>query len=122
VKDGKMDQETLFKLYMLEREYQRRAFGDYRNNDSLNLASFIVFLETYLKRAKESYAENWTPNLPGWLEGCTESNDQGTAPVKTYEFIIKIMALAGAALETYTEINPDEWRRDGVKDKWLGDK
>jgi hypothetical protein len=32
------------------------------------------------------------------------------------------MALAGAALETYTEINPDEWRRDGVKDKWLGDK
>ena len=116
-----MDQEKLFKLYLIEREYQRKVFGDYRDKPSLNLASFIVFLETYLKRAKESYAENWTASLPDWLEDCIEY-DQGTAPVKTYEFIIKIMALAGAALETYTEINPDEWRRDGVKDKWLGDK
>jgi hypothetical protein len=117
-----MDQDTLFELYTLERDYQRKVFGDYKSNDSLNLASFIVFIETYLKRAKESYAESWTQNLPGWLEDCME-NSQGTAPVKTYEFIIKIMALAGAALETYAEINPNEWRKENsVKDKWRGDK
>lgn len=117
-KDGKMDQERLFELYNLEREYQKKVFGDYRNNDSLNLASFIVFLETYLKRAKESYVESWSSELPPWLIGCTESYDQGTAPVKTYEFIIKIMVLSGAILETYTDINPEEWRKEGIKDKW----
>jgi len=118
VKDGKMNQDTLFELYSLEREYQKKVFGDYRNNDSLNLASFIVFLETYLKRAKESYVESWSSELPPWLMECTEFDDQGTAPVKSYEFIIKIMVLAGAILETYTDIKPEEWRKDGIKDKW----
>ena len=113
-----MDQERLFELYNLEREYQKKVFGDYRNNDSLNLASFIVFLETYLKRAKESYVESWSSELPPWLMECTEFDDQGTAPVKSYEFIIKIMVLAGAILETYTDIKPEEWRKDGIKDKW----
>ena len=31
------------------------------------------------------------------------------------------MALAGAALETYTVIEPDAWRKDGVKEKWRED-
>jgi hypothetical protein len=116
-----MERDTLIKLYNLERFYQEQAFGDYRNNDSLNLASFIAFLEVTLRKAKESYVEHWTPNLPEWLEACTENSQQGTAPVKTYEYLIKIMALAGAALETYTVINPDVWRREGVKDKWKED-
>jgi hypothetical protein len=32
--------------------------------------------------------------------------------VKAYEELIKIMALAGAALETYTDIDPAKWRED----------
>lgn len=117
-----MERETLIELYKVERYYQEKAFGDYRDNDSLNLASFIVFLETYLKRAKESYAENWSSTLPPWLGACTEHDQQGTAPVKTYEYLIKIMALAGAALETYAIVEPEEWRKDGVKEKWLEGK
>lgn len=115
-----MDQDTLFRLYNIEREYQRRVFGEYSDIKSFNLASFISFLEVTLEKAKHSYVDSWSRDLPPWLLECSESNEQGTAPVRTYEYLIKVMALAGAALETYTNIDPDEWRKDGIKGKWQG--
>jgi hypothetical protein len=115
-----MDEEQLIELYRKEREYQRSCFGEYSDLESLNFASFLNFIETYLKRAKDSYSEAWERKLPGWLRYSKESLVEGTAPVKAYEEIIKVMALAGAALETFTNIDVDEWRKNPEKDgeKW----
>ncbi len=113
-----MNRTELINLLQKERDYQTKVFGNYKNNPSLNLASFLSFLKTYIDKAEKEYTNIWVKDLPDWLVAVDEHTHQGSAPVKTYEHLIKIFALAGAALETYTEINPEEWREEGVKLKW----
>jgi hypothetical protein len=103
--------EKILEVYKKEREYQRECFGEYINIKSLNFASFLNFIKTYLEKAEKSYSEKWDQSLPPWLLSCKEI-EEGSAPVQAYEELIKVMALAGAALETYTDINPEEWRGD----------
>jgi hypothetical protein len=112
--------EQVCKLYAKEREYQNCAHGDYHNIESLNLGSFLVLIEEYLNKAKKSYSGPWKQELPDWLNNCRENILQGAAPVETYEELIKVFTLAGAALETYAEINLSEWRKDIKEDlkKW----
>jgi len=110
-----MNNRQVLDVYCKEREYQNTVFGA---NKSFNVASFLQFLEIYLTKAKKGYVEKWSRDLPNWLESCKESDEQSTAPIVTYEQLIKIMALAGQALERFTEINAEEWRSDGIKDKW----
>jgi hypothetical protein len=105
------NEEKVIELYRKERDYQRSCFGEYTNIKSLNFASFLNFIRTYLNKAEKSYSEKWDQDLPSWLENCKEM-EEGTAPVEAYEELIKVMALAGAALETFTESNPTEWRTD----------
>jgi len=107
-----MTPTEIFLLYEKEREYENCVFGDYKNVPSLNLASFIIFLDIYLKKVKEAYTGKWEKELPPWLLKCKEHDQNGTAPVKAYEEIIKIMALAGATLEAYTEVDTSKWRED----------
>jgi len=97
-------------LYEKERRYQTKEFGRYDRNNCLNMASILTFLRTYIGRADKSYTEEWTDDLPPWLITCRESRIQKSAPVVTYDALIKIMALAGAALESYTEIDVSNWR------------
>jgi hypothetical protein len=116
-----MESEKIMELYMKEREYQQKIFGDYKHNPNLNIASFMNFIEEYISKAKKSYSDPWTSAVeaPDWLDNCSEFKTQQLAPVKSYEYLIKVMALAGAALEAYTEIAPEYWREDGKpKDKW----
>lgn len=105
-----MQIDKLFELYRKERDYQKKCFGEYSRIESLNFASFLNFIRTYLNKAEEEYSDVWDEVLPPWLKGCKEKTLEGTAPVKAYEELIKVMALAGAALETYTEIDPSKWR------------
>lgn len=107
-------------LYEKEREYERSVFGEYHNDPSLSFPSFLIFLEEYVKKAKKAYAGKWEKDLPPWLKGCKEHMNGGYAPVKAYEEVIKVMALAGAALETYTAIDPSKWRENAESDaeKW----
>lgn len=116
-----MTTEELFQVYVKEREYQTKIFGEFRENNCLNLASFLLFLESYLKKAIACYSDKWSDvNVkPDWLISCEE---EPTAPILTYENLVKVFALAGAALETFTEIDPICWRVDGVKKKWLSGK
>lgn len=107
-----MDVENIKKLYSKERKYEEETFGIYKDNESLNLASFLEFLRTYIDRATKSYMEKWTGDLPPWLKACKEFDVQKTAPVETYDALIKIMTLAGAALESYAEIDVYEWRNE----------
>jgi len=107
-----MTPEKTIALYEKERKYEICVFGDYSKVDSLNLASFIVFLDIYLKKVKASYTGKWESELPPWLITCKEHEQDGNAPVKAYEEIIKIMALAGATLEAYTDIDVSKWRED----------
>ena len=104
--------EKINQLYNKEREYQLRVFGDYKNIKSLNLASFLILIKNYLEKAEKYYSGPWSKELPPWLNNCQEFYDEGSAPVETYEELIKIFALTGAALETYAEFNLDEWRKD----------
>lgn len=108
------------KLYDKEREYERKIFGEYNTNPSLSFPSFILFIEEYVKKAKEAYAGKWQTELPPWLITCVEYENCGSAPVKAYEELIKVLTLAGAALETYSMINPDQWRENSESDveKW----
>lgn len=108
------------KLYEKERQYEKKVFGDYTDIRSLNLASFIIFLEQYLVKVKEAYAGKWQTQLPPWLLSCKEYREEGSAPVKAYEELIKIMTLAGAALEAYSDIDFEKWRENADKDatKW----
>jgi len=112
-------QEEIIELYKRERKYQRMCFGEYSEIKTLNPASFLNFIETYLDKAKKEYSGVWTTQLPQWLSSCNEF-EGGTAPVKMYEEIIKVMALAGALLETYAIFNPEKWRDDPELDikKW----
>jgi hypothetical protein len=111
--------KIIARLYELERQYQISAFGEYQDIHALNLASFLVFLEKYLKKAKEAYAGKWEKELPPWLQITKEYQLEGSAPVEAYAELIKVMALAGAALETFAVINPDSWRTDpNEASKW----
>jgi hypothetical protein len=104
--------KTIFELYQKERAFEKSVFGNYSEIESLNLASFIIFLEKYIKKVKEAYAGKWENELPPWLISCKEYELHGNAPVKAYEEIIKILALSGAVLETYTQIDVSKWRED----------
>ena len=115
-----MTPQQIFTLYEKERDYETCVFGDHSKVKSLNLASFIVFLDIYLKKVKAAYTGRWENELPPWLKQCREYEQDGNAPVKAYEEIIKIMALAGATLEAYTEIDTSKWREDleSEMEKW----
>lgn len=115
-----MSELQVLELYGKEREFQTKAFGSYDDVDSLNFASFLLLIEEYINKAKKAYAGKWSKELPPWLESCNEFEIEGTAPVKAYEELIKVMALAGAALETYGEYNPEKWRADleAALQKW----
>jgi len=107
-------------LYQKERDYERHVFGEYSQDKSLNFASFLIFLEQYIKKAKKAYCGKWDDELPPWLKMCDEFENHGVAPTKAYEEIIKVMALAGAALETYAVIDSSKWREHPERDalKW----
>ena len=106
-----MNMTGLFELYQKEREYQRCCFGEYSDLKSLNFASFLLFIEEYLQKAKKGYSGKWDGELPSWLFTSQEMKE-GSAPVEAYEQLVKVFALAGAALETFADINPTEWRKD----------
>jgi len=116
-----MTRNEIIKLYEKEREYQNNIFGDYKHNPSLNLSSFLLFLDNYLQRAKNNYTSKWTNDLPMWLLSSKEMFEQGSCPADCYEELIKIFTLAGAALETYAAIDVPKWRENGIKDKWKGE-
>lgn len=107
-----METEKLIELYRKERYYEDCCFGNYEQVDALNFASFLLFIREYVDKALTAYTGKWDTELPPWLLSCKEHKQDGTAPVKAYEEVIKIMALAGAALETYTDIDPEKWRED----------
>jgi hypothetical protein len=111
IKEKLMDKLQLFKLYEKEREYQRCCFGEYRDLHSLNLASFLLFIEKYIERAKKGYAGKWDDDLPEWLKNSVEMSE-GSSPVTAYEELIKVFALTGAALETFCNIDYELWRKD----------
>lgn len=113
-----MTKDEVIKLYLKEREYEQSIFGEYKNNPSLNLGSFLLFLDNTLQKAKKYYVSKWSSDLPPWLLSSSEYLSQKSSPVDTYEELIKIFALAGAALEAYAAIDSSKWREDGVKDKW----
>ncbi len=114
-----MDVRGLFELYQEEREYQRCCFGEYSDLKSLNFASFLLFIEKYLQKAKSGYAGKWDNNLPPWLF-TSEEMKEGSSPVEAYEQLVKVFTLAGAALETFADINPKDWRKDPEREisKW----
>ncbi len=116
-----MNENQIIELYKKEREYERQTFGDYKDIKSLSFPSFIIFIKQYIEKAEKAYAGKWPRELPEWLENCAEFEKNGTAPVEVYEQMIKIMALAGAALEAYSEININKWREDPEIDriKWI---
>jgi len=88
--------EDIIEVYKKERHYETCVFGDYEQIKALNFASFLLFLKEYVEKALSSYTGKWDTELPPWLLSCKEYEQDGTAPVKAYEEVIKIMALAGA--------------------------
>jgi len=121
-----LEQPDIIKLYNKERDYETCVFGDYKNNPDLNLASFITFLRVYLDKVEKAYAGVWSPKekFPCWLKNTIESERGGTSPVAAYENLIKLMALTGAALEAYSNIDVSLWRRNPELDskKWFENK
>ena len=120
-----MKEDEIVKLFLKERNYEKSVFGDYKHLPELSFPSFLIFLKQYIDKAMQAYTEKWDSQLPPWLKGCREIGDaqgtpMGSAPVKAYEEVIKIMALAGAALETYTDIDASKWRESPEMDarKW----
>jgi hypothetical protein len=115
-----MKSEDVIKLYEKEREYQKSVFGDYATDKSLSFPSFICFLQTYIKEVELYYTKRWQRILPEWMLNCIEYKNHKVAPVKAYEQLVKIFTLAGAALETYADIDPNKWRLNPEKDgeKW----
>jgi len=110
----------IMKLYFKERDYEVNVFGEYSDDKSLSFPSFLLFLKTYVDKAIAAYTGKWERELPPWLISCKEHENHGVAPIKAYEEVIKILALSGAALETYTKINADKWRENSEEDskKW----
>lgn len=117
-----MTQDEIIKLYIKERVYEKSIFGEYKENPSLNLGSFLLFIDNTLQKAKKYYVSKWTNELPPWLLSTSEFKSQGSTPVEAYEELIKIFALAGAALESYAAIDSSKWREDGIKSKWWEEK
>jgi hypothetical protein len=118
-----MTRDEVLDLYVKERQYEEKVFGRYSEIKSLNVASFLQFLKRYINEADQAYSDAWSQNLPEWLETCNEFALNNSAPVKVYEALIKIMALSGAALETYCIIDPDLWRADEkIKQKWIKER
>lgn len=117
-----MSEDQIIELYKREREYQRCMFGHYEDEESLNLGSFLVFIRHYLEESEKGYVGPWvTPDkLPAWLKDCKELQG-GSAPIQAYEHLIKVFALAGAALKTYAKIDPEKWREDIIAEgqKWI---
>ena len=123
-----MTRAQVVALYEKEREYEEKVFGDYSKIRSLSFPSFLAFLKVYIDKAEKAYAGKWEKELPPWLKTCAEYESEqsglfakaGTAPAGAYEEVIKIMALAGAALETYADIDASKWREDPEADakKW----
>lgn len=113
-----MTRNEIIKLYEKEREYQTKIFGEFKNNPSLNLSSFLMFLDSYLQKSKKYYVSKWSKDLPPWLLSTKETILQGSSPSECYEELIKIFALAGAALESYAAIDVSKWREEGIKEKW----
>jgi len=114
-----MDMDTTFALIAKEMEYQRRVFGDYSDLKALNLASHLVFQEDYLNRAKNAYVQRWDSQVPPWMLNCSELQIQRSAPVLTYDAIIKNAALHMSCLKANLMADPIMWRADGkIKDKW----
>ena len=116
----------VIQIYLKEREYERLTFGEYKNLTELSFPSFLIFLKQYIDKAIQAYTEKWDTELPPWLKSCNERNEltpTAAAPVKAYEEVIKIMALAGAALETYTDLDASKWRENPKEDsmKWKRD-
>jgi hypothetical protein len=109
---------TILDLYLKERDYQKSIFGN-SQNANFNVASFMQFIEEYLAKAKHEYTSKWDKNSPDWMLSCKEFQNQDSAPVKTYEHLIKVFALTGAALELFCSINVEEWRKEGPKPKWI---
>jgi len=118
-----MNVRELFDLYNKERGYQQCCFGDYADLNALNFASFLLFIEEYMNRAKKAYSGKWDEKLPPWLTASKEITE-GSAPVDAYEQLVKVFVLAGAALETFANINPEEWRTDPEEEsnKWKWSK
>lgn len=118
---NKAKEVDIMKLYFKERDYEVKVFGEYSDDKSLSFPSFLLFLKTYTDKAIAAYTGKWESELPPWLKSCIEIENHGVAPVKAYEEVIKIMALAGAALESYTEIDAEKWRENPDEDskKWL---
>jgi len=121
-----LEQSDIIKLFIKERDYETCVFGDYKNDPTLNLASFITFLKIYLNRVEQAYTGVWSSKekFPDWLKNTDESKNGGNGPIEAYENLIKLMALAGAALEAYAEIDVDSWRRNPELDskKWSKNK
>jgi len=116
-----MKRKNLIELLEKELTYQVSIFGDYKNDPNLNVASLILMIRTYLDKAEKAYVSKWVHDSPDWLISAKEqggSLETKPMPVKTYEELIKVFALTGAALEAFTNINPEHWREDGIKDKW----
>jgi len=116
-----MNQIDIIELYKKEREYERSTFGDYEDIKSLSFPSFVILIRQYLEKVEKAYAGKWSRELPDWLINCAEFEQSGTAPVEAYEQMIKLMTLAGAALETFSKIDTDKWREDPEIDrmKWI---
>jgi hypothetical protein len=115
-----MNEKAINELYKKERDYERSVFGEYKDDPSLSFPSFLIFLEKYVQKAKAAYSGKWDKELPPWLNDCIEYHNGGVAPVEAYAEIIKVMALAGAALETYAVIDFSKWREHSESDalKW----
>lgn len=114
-----MRTEELIDLYIKERDYQTTVFGDYSKSPALNFGTFIIFLDQYLDRIKKAYVDKWDKELPEWMITSKEFIQQKSAPVEAYEHLIKLMTLAGAALESYTDIDVEKWRSEGINSKWI---
>jgi len=114
------NRNDIIELYKKEREYEECIFGNYSEIKSLNVASFILLLKNYINKIEKAYSGKWNKELPPWLLSCREFENNLSAPVEVYEHLITIMALSGAALESFTKLDPNEWRSkpDVDKKKW----
>lgn len=111
------NQDDVVEIYRKERDYEKCVFGEYSGIKSLNVSSFILLLKDYINKMEKAYCGKWKKELPPWLLSCTEFENNRSAPVEVYENLITIMALAGAALETYTDVDPEQWRVNPEEDK-----
>jgi hypothetical protein len=111
--------EIIKRIYDKEREYQKCCFGEYEHLNSLNFASFLIFIDEYLQKAKKAYCGPWKKDNPEWLQACKEMSE-GSGPFDAYAELIKVFALSGAALETFSVLRPDKWREDPESEgkKW----